>query len=173
MSVSTYSKRAIWIHWLSALLILATIPTGLAMSETEASPTKLLLYQLHFVIGMLVFFLAIFHVYVYFQDERPEKVDTGNAFRNKFVEILHRVLTILIFILTITGVASLFTTPIWEAVQTGDETLLSKSYPSLAVSMHHLQGIIFMFLCILHIGGVMLHRFSRGKGILHRMGLKW
>ena len=73
MAVTRYSKRSIWIHWFSAILIFANVPTGLAMSETVASESKLLLYQIHFVIVSLVFVLATFHVYIKGRYPRPCK----------------------------------------------------------------------------------------------------
>lgn len=172
MEITRYSKRAIWVHWTSALLLLVTIPTGLAMSETKADATKLVLYQFHIAIGLLVFLIAIFHIYIYFQEERPVPIDLGNKIQNQFVRILHRVLTLLIIVLTITGLGSIFTTQIWEAVVANEYQQLSKEYNSLIVTMHHIQGMLFLFLVVLHIGGVVLHRIQKDPQVLERMGLK-
>ena len=169
--VKTYSKRAIWIHWFSTVLILITIPTGLAMSETVATEQKLLLYKIHFALGFLLFFLAILHIYVFFKDKRPEPVETGNTFRNKFIGILHKVLTILIIVLTITGVGSLFSTNILTALLENDYQLLLEDYNLTWVSIHHIQGIVYIVLIILHIGGVFLQR-TKNKEVLKRMNLK-
>ena len=173
MAVEKYSNRSIWIHWVSAILIFLTIPTGLAMSETEATAMRLFLYKIHFVIGALVFLLALFHIYVYFKDERPPKIDTGNKFRNKLVNILHRILTILIIVLTITGVVSLFPTTIWSSTINNDYQSLPILYDSIFVTIHHIQGLIFIALIVLHVGGIVLHRVTKDITILQRMGIKF
>lgn len=172
MTVEKYSNRSIWIHWLSAILMLVMIPTGLAMSETEATSIRLSWYKIHFITGILVFILAVFHVYVYFKDERPTAVNTGNDLQNKCVAILHRLLTIFIIVLTITGVASVCTTQIWTAIINNDYKLLSVLYDSVFVTMHHIQGLIFIILIMLHIVGIFLHRAKIDPTILQRMGLK-
>lgn len=53
-----YSTPAIALHWLIALLILATVPLGLVMTELALSPIKLRLYSYHKWIGVTVFGLA-------------------------------------------------------------------------------------------------------------------
>jgi cytochrome b561 len=54
----TYTRTAIALHWAIALLIFATFPLGLYMTELALSPQKLKLYAYHKWIGVTVFLLA-------------------------------------------------------------------------------------------------------------------
>ena len=172
MTVRKYSKRSAWIHWSSAGLIFLTIPVGLAMSETTPDAAKLALYWVHIVTGGLVFALAIFHIYVYFTDERPPPLVTGSPLRDKLAAILHRILTILILVLTGTGVGAVFATPIATALSRNDYQLLASDYDALLVTIHQVQGIVFLLLIILHIGGVALYNLRYDQRVFRRMRIK-
>ncbi len=72
-----HDKRIIWIHWLSAALILTMIPTGKILRDTSVSSTKLLLYQWHITFGILVFIMTIYRSYLFFTAKRPQRLETG------------------------------------------------------------------------------------------------
>ena len=60
--MNKYSNRIIWLHWVSAILIIGMAVTGIMMeSETNLS-FKLRYYQIHFLMGLAVFILTIFRV---------------------------------------------------------------------------------------------------------------
>lgn len=59
MSPPRYSRIAIALHWLIALLILCGFSLGLYMTGLKFSPQKLVLYSYHKWIGVTVFTLAV------------------------------------------------------------------------------------------------------------------
>jgi cytochrome b561 len=54
-----YNRAAIALHWLMAVMILATLGMGLVMHELELSPLKLKLYAWHKWLGVTLFGLAL------------------------------------------------------------------------------------------------------------------
>ena len=57
-----YTRTAIALHWLMALLIIATFPLGLYMSDLALSPIKLKLYSYHKWIGIVILILLLARV---------------------------------------------------------------------------------------------------------------
>lgn len=55
-----YSPRIIWIHWLSSVLIIGLIITGVLAEEAPTLTEKFGLYQWHFPMGIAVFILTLF-----------------------------------------------------------------------------------------------------------------
>ena len=54
-----YTRTAVALHWLIALLLVFTFSLGLYMRELPLSPSKLKLYSYHKWIGVTVFVLAV------------------------------------------------------------------------------------------------------------------
>ena len=54
-----YTHTAVVLHWLMALMILATFPLGLYMSDLPLSPYKLQLYAYHKWIGIVLLILLL------------------------------------------------------------------------------------------------------------------
>jgi len=58
-TATRYTKTAIALHWLAALLIFATFPLGVYMHELTLSPFKLKLVSYHKWIGVTIFLLTV------------------------------------------------------------------------------------------------------------------
>jgi cytochrome b561 len=59
MTATRYTRVAIALHWLVALLIFAAFPLGLYMHDLPLSPRKLQLYSYHKWIGICVLLLLV------------------------------------------------------------------------------------------------------------------
>ena len=59
---ATYSRQAIALHWLIALIIFASFPVGLYMVDLPVSPAKLKIYSYHKWAGVTVLILALVRV---------------------------------------------------------------------------------------------------------------
>ena len=103
-----HDKRIIWIHWLSAILILSLIPTGKILRDTSVSATKLLLYQWHISCGILVFVMTIYRSYLFFTAGRPKKLETGWYVHNTVIVWVQRLFYITLWVLGISGLAFFF-----------------------------------------------------------------
>ena len=78
MDTVRYSKIAIFLHWLIALLILGQIAGGKYMQGLEATRQKFKLYQLHKSFGLLILFLSLLRLFGILMDVHsisPERVE--------------------------------------------------------------------------------------------------
>jgi len=57
-----YTRTAVTLHWLIALLIFAAFPLGVYMHDLPLTPYKLRLFSYHKWIGVTVFMLALMRV---------------------------------------------------------------------------------------------------------------
>ena len=91
--MNKYSKRIIWLHWVSAILIIGMAVTGIMMeSETNLS-FKLRYYQIHFLMGLAVFILTIFRVVAFLKDKRPSEL-YPNKSRQKLIHLVRHSLDV-------------------------------------------------------------------------------
>ena len=102
-----YSKRTVWIHWVSALLIFGLIYTGINMEHAEMSNSKFTLYKAHFAIGVIVFFLTIIRVITLLKDPKPINLYPEKSAREKFRKFVYFAFYILILWMCFSGILSL------------------------------------------------------------------
>ena len=71
-----YDIRVVIIHWVSFLLIAALVPTGKILRDTIVAADKLFLYQIHFAVGILVFLMTIYRVFLFFTNKQKNEQRT-------------------------------------------------------------------------------------------------
>lgn len=69
-----YSKGTIIIHWLSFLLIIALIPTGIIMEDMEPGVVKINLLRLHALVGIIVFCFDINSCLVFLSPQKTFQI---------------------------------------------------------------------------------------------------
>ncbi|MCD6542885.1 MAG: cytochrome b/b6 domain-containing protein [Flavobacteriaceae bacterium] len=91
-----FDKGTIWIHWLTAILILALSPMGKYMSGLEPAD-KINLVKPHAILGIVVLVLTIFRTWFFFKKPRPEDLKTGAKFNDKLAVGIHHIFYFLLF----------------------------------------------------------------------------
>lgn len=164
-----HDKRIIWIHWLSAALILTMIPTGKILRDTVVSSTKLLLYQWHITCGVIVFAMTIYRSYLFFTAKRPQKLDTGWFIHNNIIVWVQRLFYIALWVLGISGLATIFMADIIYPVLQNNWQKLPATVDVEIFDAHEFAGNLMIGLLIAHIGGVVLHYFRFKENVLKRI----
>ena len=164
-----HDKRIIWIHWLSAALILTMIPTGKILRDTVVSSTKLLLYQWHITCGVLVFAMTIYRSYLFFTAKRPPRLETGWFVHNNIIVWVQRLFYIALWILGISGLATIFMADIISPVLQNNWQKLPATVDVEIFDAHEFAGNLMIGLLIAHIGGVVLHYFRFKENVLKRI----
>ncbi|KXK15914.1 MAG: cytochrome b561 [Chloroflexi bacterium OLB14] len=164
-----YSKGTIIIHWLSFLLIIALIPTGIIMADMEAGTAKLNLLQLHVLVGIIVFVLTLVRVWFFFRHKRPSKLETGNALHNKLVVWIENSFYYILILLCITGIATIVMGNIGEALQSADASLLPENLDIPPRYAHKVSAILLIILLLGHIGGVINHYIKNKENTIKRI----
>ncbi|MBC7859340.1 MAG: cytochrome b [Burkholderiaceae bacterium] len=98
-----YTKTAISLHWLIALLIVAAFGLGLVMTDIPGiTPTKLKYYSWHKWLGVTVFALACARL-LWRRLNAPPPPATMPAWQVKAADAVHVLLYILLFAVPLSG----------------------------------------------------------------------
>jgi cytochrome b561 len=166
-----YNMQVIIIHWVSFLLIAALVPTGKILHETEVVAEKMLLYQVHIVVGIIVFLMTIYRSYLFFTKPRPPRLDMGLPLHNTLVLWVQRFFYIGLLTLGISGLAVIFTTGIGEAVLQNNINALPSKVDSEIFEVHEFSANALIVLFFAHVGGVILHYYRKKENVLRRIFL--
>ncbi|MYM69741.1 cytochrome b [Pseudoduganella sp. FT55W] len=99
-----YTKIAMLLHWLVALLIIATFFLGLSMVAIPGfSPTKLKYFSWHKWMGVTVLFLAVIRILWRKANRPPPPLASIPAWQHMIAEGMHVLLYLLIFAVPISG----------------------------------------------------------------------
>jgi cytochrome b561 len=164
-----YSKETIAIHWISLLLILALIPIGFIMADTEIGEKKILLYRVHIILGIIVFILTLFRVWFFFKNQRPPKLETGSNFHNKLVIWIEYSFYWILILLSTSGISTVILGGLGEAIKSGDYNLLPKTLDVPPLVAHGFLAQILIALLLLHIAGVIMHYIKTKENTLNRI----
>lgn len=164
-----YSKGTIIIHWLSFLLIIALIPTGIIMEDMEPGVAKINLLRLHALVGIIVFVLTLIRVWFFFRHKRPSKLETGSTIHNKLVVWIENSFYYLLILLCITGIVTIVMGNLGEALQSNDASLLPKSLDFPPLNVHKASAMLLIILLLGHIGGVINHYIKNKENTIKRI----
>ncbi len=99
-----YTKTAMLLHWLVAVLIIATFFLGLSMVAIPGfSPTKLKYFSWHKWMGVTVLFLAVLRVLWRVTHKPPPALASIPDWQHKIAEGMHHLLYLLIFAVPLSG----------------------------------------------------------------------
>lgn len=167
-----YSKRAVTLHWLSAILIIAMIVTGINMEHAPHNMQTIMLYRAHFSMGALVFILTLWRLIPLFKDQRPADLYTKGSFRNGLIKFVHYGFYVVVLWMTVSGLISIFLHGFFGPTLSGTPDALptlGRGGMSFILISHHLVAKIVMLLLVLHLGGIVSHYFQKKENTLKRI----
>jgi cytochrome b561 len=99
-----YTKTAMLLHWLTALLIIAAFFLGLVMVDIHGlTPTKLKYYSWHKWLGVTVLAVACLRVLWRKANRPPAALASIPAWQHKVADAMHYLLYFLIFAVPLSG----------------------------------------------------------------------
>ncbi len=98
-----YTRTAIALHWVIALLIFAAFPLGMYMSDLPLSPNKLRLYSFHKWIGVTIMMFVVLRVLWRIGHRPPPLPDTVGKLEKIAAHGMHFLLYLLILAIPISG----------------------------------------------------------------------
>ncbi|WP_299608475.1 cytochrome b/b6 domain-containing protein [uncultured Aquimarina sp.] len=171
-SLSTYSNRTVWIHWVSTVLIFGLIFTGIKMEHLSVSAEKYFLYQLHFSMGSLVFLLTIIRIIALFSDTKPKNLYPTTSFREKLRKGVYYGFYLVILWMCTSGFLSLVLEGIVPSLQSGNwkdlPEINADGFHPIMLSHHIIAKMMFLLL-LLHIAGFILHLIQKKENTLKRI----
>ena len=170
--VARYSKPAMLVHWLTALLIIVALPLGGYMSDLRLSPLKLQLISYHKWIGMTVLLLVIVRILVRMKKGAPAPLP-GPTWQLKAAQVTHVLLYVLMFAVPLSGwlmssakgfpVVYLGLVPIPDLVGKNEEL------GDFFKSVHEVLTSGLLGLAALHVAAALKHHLVDRDATLRRM----
>ena len=170
---TTYTKTAIVLHWLMALLIVSTLALGWYMSDLKISPARVKLFNYHKWIGITIFLLAAARLLWRLFHRPPSLPLSMPRWQRTAAHGAHWLLYALFFVTPIVGwvyssaagysVSYLGLVPLPDLVQQDDKLagILETCHAFLAYSL--------AVVVTLHIVAAIKHSLEEPRGYLRRM----
>lgn len=163
-----YSKAAIIVHWLTALLIFILFPLGKYMAGVEPAE-KMGLIKTHTLLGLIVLILTLIRSWLFFKALRPADLKTGSKFNDKLAVWLHNAFYFLLFGIAISGIAAMIVGGYGEAISSGNSELIINRNEIQPIKGHGLLTSILMLLFVMHVAGVVKHYVVKKENTLKRI----
>ncbi|HQS57573.1 MAG TPA: cytochrome b [Gallionellaceae bacterium] len=171
--VLAYTRTAIALHWLIALLVFVTFPVGVIMSDMALSPDKLKLLSYHKWLGVTVFILLVVRL-VWRVAHRPAPLDVAMPhWQMLAAKAVHVLLYVLLFAIPLSGwlmsSAKGFQTVYLGVLPLPDLLARDKVLGDALSALHQVLNITMLLLVIAHIAAALKHHFVDRDGTLVRM----
>ncbi|MBI5329072.1 MAG: cytochrome b [Betaproteobacteria bacterium] len=171
-----YTRTAIVLHWLIALLICVALPMGLAMQELALSPLKLKLYAWHKWLGVTVFLLAVLRVLWRATHAAPPEPETMPPWQRTAARLAHGALYALLLLIPLSGwlmsSAKGFQTVYLGVLPLPDLLAKDEALGKLLALVHEQLNHVLLALVIVHVAAAVKHHRVDRDDVLVRM-LPW
>lgn len=168
-----YTKTAITLHWLVALIIFTTFPLGVYMHELTLSPLKLKLVSYHKWLGITIFLLTVIRLAWRVTHTPPLLPDTIPLWQQRAAHGLHFLLYILLLIIPVSGwlMSSAKGVPVvyLGLVQLPDLVGKDKALGELLAGVHEILNFGLLALVGMHVAAALKHHFIDRDTTLRRI----
>lgn len=173
MPQTRYTRTAIALHWLVALLILAAFPLGVYMHDLPISPARLQLYSYHKWLGITVLLLAVARILWRTWHTPPVLPATLPDWQKISSHLTHQLLYVLLFAVPLSGwlmsSAKGFKTVWLGIVPLPDLLAKDKALGDALATVHQGLNIFLLLLVSLHVAAALKHHFLDKDDVLLRM----
>jgi cytochrome b561 len=167
-----YTRTAIALHWLVAVLILGAFALGLYMVELELSPTKLKLYSWHKWLGVTIWMIAVVRL-VWRLTHRPPPLPALPTWQRIAASTTHVLLYVLVLAIPISGwlfsSASGFPVVYFGVLPLPDLVGKDKELAKLLQWVHATLNYTLMAIIVVHAAAAIKHHFVDRDVVFHRM----
>ena len=174
-SAARYSRGAIVLHWLIAVLIVLNIAAAW-VSEGMSKADRATVMGNHKAIGITVLLLTVLLILWRLMHRRPPLLESLKAWEAALSRVVHVGFYFLMLAIPLTGWAmtsafskgagvSLFGLVIVPALPVG----FDKPTAGLFAELHTVLAFLMIALIVLHVAGALKHQFLDRDGTLRRM----
>jgi cytochrome b561 len=170
-----YTRTAVALHWLIALLVIGALCVGWTMTSMAISPAKLKLFNYHKWVGVTVLALVLLRIY-WRMTHRPPPLEPMPRWQQAAAHGGHILLYFLLLVMPLSGwlYSNAAGYPIVFLGKIPLPTLLGKDKDLSAqlVQAHHLLAFVLAAVVVLHVLAALQHHFIHKDRTLRRM-LSW
>lgn len=160
------------LHWLLALLILASLGLGLYMTGLSFSPTRLRLYNWHKWLGMVVLTLSAARLLWRLSHQPPADLPMP-AWQSRVAHGAHGALYVLFFAVPLSGwaysSAAGFPIVLFGVLPLPDWVSVNRELSESLKPLHHWLAYGLGGVVALHVAGALKHRLIDRDQVLQRM----
>ena len=174
-SAARYSRGAIVLHWLIAVLIILNV-TAAWVSEDMPKPDRAMIMGNHKAIGIAILLLTVLRIVWRVAHRPPAMIETLKAWEAALARVTHVVFYFLMLAIPLSGWAmssafgkgkgvsifGLFTMPALPVAY-------DKPTAEMFAEMHEVLATLMLVLFALHVAGALKHQFLDRDGTLRRM----
>lgn len=173
MAALAYTRTAIGLHWLIALLIFSTFPLGIYMHDLPFSPRRLQLISYHKWLGVTIFMLALLRILWRLGHPAPPLPAALPAWQRLGAVATHHLLYLLLIVIPLSGwlMSSAKGVPVvyLGLVQLPDLVGRDKVLGELLARVHQGLNLALAALVALHVLAALKHHFLDRDDVLVRM----
>ncbi len=168
-----YTRPAVLLHWLLALMILGSFSVGVYMSDLPVSPTRLKLYSWHKWAGVTILVLSALRL-LWRLGHRPPPDVPMPAWQARAAHLTHRLFYLLFFAVPLAGwaysSAAGFPVVWFGVLPLPDFVPVHKPLAEILKAVHGNLAFALAGLVLLHVAGAVKHQFIDRDGLIRRMG---
>lgn len=172
--MTRYSAPARLLHWVMAVLVLATIPAGLVMVQEGLDRSlQNTLFIFHKNVGVLLLLLVVLRLAWRLAVPPPPPASHLPASQARIAGLTHGALYVLLVVMPIAGYirvkAGGFPIEALDALGVPPLVPRSDALASVAMSVHYLAGLAIAALAVVHVGAALHHGIIARDGVFSRM----
>jgi cytochrome b561 len=171
--ILAYTRTAISLHWLIAVLVFITLPLGVVMHEMALSPDKLRMLSYHKWLGVTVFLLLLIRL-AWRARHKPAPLQVQMPpWQLWAAQAVHVLLYVLLVAIPLSGwlmsSAKGFQTVYLGVLPLPDLLHKNKELGEALGELHEALNITLLLLLAAHIGAALKHYFIDHDAVLARM----
>jgi len=174
-----YSRVAIILHWMIALLIISLLVFGTLMTNPE-TPNRFVLYQWHKTGGIMVLLLSVLRLIWRLTHKAPPLPQGMKSWERLAAKGSHTGFYVLMIGMPLLGWAMVSASPLgiptklfgsipWPHIPFLANLEVKEPIAKKLTQAHHLGGKLMIGLIVLHIGAALKHHFVNKDNVLARM----
>ena len=169
-----YKPAARYLHWLTALLIIATFPVGLTMvQEGLARGTQDALFIFHKNVGVIILLLVLARLAYRAANPAPPLPDSVPLWQQRIAHLTHWLLYGLVIVMAVSGYTRVKAAgfPLEGLDALGFPSLVPKSeaLAKTAQNIHWTARFALLALILMHVGAALHHALVKRDGVFGRM----
>lgn len=174
MDHSGFTTSARLLHWLTAVLVLLTLPAGLIMVQNgidRGLQNALFIY--HKNVGVLIFVIVMVRLFLRWQKPPPPRAARLPLWQERTAAATHIALYGLLIVLPVAGYIRVRAGgfPIEALDALGVPALIpqSEALEQAAKTVHYLAGLAISVVVTLHVGAAFFHAIVKRDRVFSRM----
>lgn len=169
----SYTRTAVYLHWLVALGLVGTFALGLYMPDLALSPTKLKLYSWHKWAGVSLFVLVLIRLGWRLSHAAPPLPASVPVLLRRVSRLTHGLMYGLMLVIPLSGwlmsSAMGFQTAWFGVLPLPDLLAKDEALGERLLMLHQSLNYSLLALVLLHTGAALKHHFIDRDQVLRRM----